>query len=419
MPQIVCPHCGSEFSVDETELNSIISQIRTEEFNRDVDAKVSEMMKSASEKANLEMQIKLNTVKESAEEKAKLELASMEKEVESFRKQIQDLEQVNIELKANISGAKQSEELAVLKAVKDIQDKNHELEMKLSSQKDSYEFQLKEKEEQISFYKDLKTKMSTKMVGESLEQHCATQFETIRGALPKTIEFGKDNEVSESGSKGDFIYREWDESGNEVVSIMFEMKNEMDTTATKHKNEDFFKELDKDRKEKSCEYAVLVSLLEGESEIYNAGIVDVSYKYEKMYVVRPQCFLPIITILRNAAMTAMDYKKELAMVKSSNLDVAMFEEKLFDFKEDFGRNYRIAHSHFEKAVEEIDKTIDHLKKVRDELVGSDRQLRIANDKVEDVSIKKLTKGNPTMEEKFKQIKTSIANKNESMEDNYL
>ena len=405
MSRILCPNCGSEFSVDDAQLDSIVSQIRTEEFNKEVETKVSETLKSASEKADLEMQIRVNSAKESAEEKAKIEISAMEKERDVLRKQIQDLERINTELKADISNAKQSEELAVLKAVRDIQDKNHDLEMKLSSQRDSYEFQLKEKEEQISFYKDLKTKMSTKMVGETLEQHCATQFETIRGALPKTIAFGKDNEVSSSGSKGDFIYREWDEDHNEVVSIMFEMKNEMDTTITKHKNEDFFKELDKDRKEKDCEYAVLVSLLEGDNEIYNAGIVDVSYKYEKMYVVRPQCFLPIITILRNAAMTAMDYKRELSMVKSSNLDVAMFEEKLFDFKEDFSRNYRIAHSHFDKAIEEIDKTIDHLKKVRDELVGSDRQLRIANDKVEDVSIKKLTKGNPTMEEKFKQINT--------------
>ena len=241
------------------------------------------------------------------------------------------------------------------------------------------------------------------MVGETLEQHCEIQFNQLRATAFQNAYFEKDNDAR-TGSKGDYIYRETDENGVEIISIMFEMKNEMDETATKHKNEDFFKELDKDRKEKNCEYAVLVSLLESDSELYNAGIVDVSYRYDKMYVVRPQCFIPIITLLRNAAKNALQYKQELAIVRNQDIDISNFEENLLKFKDDFGRNYNLAHSHFEKAIDEIDKTIQHLEKVKKELQGSDNQLRIATNKVEDVDVKKLTKGNPTMQARFEEIR---------------
>lgn len=245
--------------------------------------------------------------------------------------------------------------------------------------------------------------MSTKMVGETLEQHCEIQFNQLRATAFRNAYFEKDNDAR-TGSKGDYIYRETDANGVEIISIMFEMKNEMDETATKHKNEDFYKELEKDRREKNCEYAVLVSMLESDSELFNAGIVDVSYKYDKMYVVRPQCFIPIITLLRNAAMNALSYKQELAVVRSQNIDISNFEENLMNFKDNFGRNYDIAHTHFDKAIDEIDKTIDHLQKVKRELQGSDNQLRIANNKVDDISIKKLTKDNPTMQAMFEEIK---------------
>lgn len=273
----------------------------------------------------------------------------------------------------------------------------------MTQEKDREKILLEQKDEQIAYYKDLKTKMSTKMVGETLEQHCEIQFNQLRATAFRNAYFEKDNDAR-TGSKGDYIYRETDANGVEIISIMFEMKNEMDETATKHKNEDFYKELEKDRREKNCEYAVLVSMLESDSELFNAGIVDVSYKYDKMYVVRPQCFIPIITLLRNAAMNALSYKQELAVVRSQNIDISNFEENLMNFKDNFGRNYDIAHTHFDKAIDEIDKTIDHLQKVKRELQGSDNQLRIANNKVDDISIKKLTKDNPTMQAMFEEIK---------------
>ena len=272
----------------------------------------------------------------------------------------------------------------------------------LTEEKDTRQLRVAQKDEQSAYYKDLKTRMSTKMVGETLEQHCEIQFNQLRATAFRNAYFEKDNDAR-SGSKGDYIYRECDENGIEIISIMFEMKNEMDETATKHKNEDFFKELDKDRREKKCEYAVLVSLLEADSELYNGGIVDVSYKYDKMYVVRPQCFIPIITLLRNAAMNALIYKQELEVVRNQDIDISNFEDNLLQFKNDFSRNYDLAHNHFDKAINEIDKTIDHLQKVKKELMGSDNQLRIANNKVDEVSVKKLTKGNPTMQAKFREI----------------
>ena len=301
-----------------------------------------------------------------------------------------------------------------MEAVQKIEEEKRELESKLSGEKrdlekellqekDTRKLLLEQKDEQIAYYKDLKTKMSTKMVGETLEQHCEIQFNQLRPTAFRNAYFEKDNDAR-TGSKGDYIYRECDENGIEIISIMFEMKNEMDETATKHKNEDFFKELDKDRREKNCEYAVLVSLLENDSELYNAGIVDVSYRYEKMYVVRPQCFIPIITLLRNAALNSLQYKQELMVVRNQDIDISNFEDSLLRFKDDFSRNYNLAHSHFDKAIEEIDKTIQHLEKVKKELLGSDNQLRIANNKVEDINVKKLTKGNPTMQARFDELK---------------
>ena len=381
MAELKCPHCGQAFTVDDTELGSIISQIRDSEFARDVDERVEELTEHMKEKHMLEL--------ESKENELKLKIGD---EYEKEIKKLSDIERME-----------DKNEIAVMKAVKTVEDKNRDLERKLIEQRDKEEFLLKQKDEQIAYYKDLKTKMSTKMVGETLEQHCEIQFNQLRATAFKNAYFEKDNDAK-SGSKGDYIYRECDDNGVEIISIMFEMKNEMDETATKHRNEDFFKELDKDRREKNCEYAVLVSMLEADSELYNAGIVDVSYKYDKMYVVRPQCFIPIITLLRNAAMNALTYKQELETVRNQDIDISNFEQSLLKFKDDFGRNYNLAHAHFDKAIEEIDKTIQHLEKVKKELLGSDNQLRIANGKVEDVSIKRLTKDNPTMQAKFEELK---------------
>jgi hypothetical protein len=269
--------------------------------------------------------------------------------------------------------------------------------------KETHAAELKLKDEQIAYYKDFKAKQSTKMVGESLEQHCEIEFNKLRATGFQNAYFEKDNDAR-SGSKGDFIFREYSPDGVEFISIMFEMKNQNETTATKHKNEDFFKELDKDRREKNCEYAVLVSLLEEDSELYNSGIVDVSYKYEKMYVIRPQFFIPLITLLRNAALNSIQYREQLAVIKNQNIDITHFEEEMNDFKDKFGRNYRLASEKFQKAIDEIDKTIDHLQKTKDALLSSENNLRLANNKAEELSIKRLTKNNPTMQQKFAELK---------------
>ena len=396
MAELKCPHCGQAFTVDDAELSSIISQIRDKEFNSDVNSRVLEIETAMEEKHQLELAALRNEVV--------LELKEAhEKELEKLKKQIDKIENDKQKLQSKVEGAESKQEIAVLKAVKAAEDELHDLEKELQNEKEKAQILIEEKDRQIEFYKDMKTRMSTKMVGETLEQHCEIQFNQLRATAFPNAYFEKDNDAR-SGSKGDYIYRELDEYGNEIISIMFEMKNEMDTTATKHKNEDFFKELDKDRKEKNCEYAVLVSLLEIDSELYNGGIVDVSYKYEKMYVVRPQCFIPMITLLRNAAMNALMYKQELAVVRNQDIDISNFEDSLLQFKNDFGRNYDIAHNHFDKAIDEIDKTISHLEKVKKELLGSDNQLRIANNKIEDVSVKKLTRDNPTMRAKFEELK---------------
>ncbi|MBR1643564.1 MAG: DUF2130 domain-containing protein [Butyrivibrio sp.] len=405
MAELKCPHCGQAFTVDDTELSSIVSQIRDKEFEKDLSQRTSELERHLKERHELELSVKENELR-----------VSQAKEIEALREQIRKIEESNTKLKLELDNVDDKKKLAVLEAVKKVEDeknaladelseKKKDLEAALLQEKERGKILLAEKEREVEFYKDLKTRMSTKMVGETLEQHCEIQFNQIRATAFRNAYFEKDNDAR-SGSKGDYIFRETDENGVEIISIMFEMKNEMDETATKHRNEDFFKELDKDRKEKNCEYAVLVSLLESESELYNAGIVDVSYKYDKMYVVRPQCFIPIITLLRNAALNALSYKQELMEVRNQDIDISNFEDSLLKFKNDFSSNYEKAHSHFDKAIEEIDKTILHLEKVKKELQGSDNQLRIANNKVDDVSVKKLTRNNPTMKAKFDELKKS-------------
>lgn len=404
MAELKCPHCGQAFTVDDTELSSIVKQIRDSEFEKDLTERVSDMRAHIEEKHELELQAK-DLELEAKENDVKLKMQEEhEKELDKLKNLISKLESENKDLNNKLSNSATEQKLAVMEAVKEVEDEKNEIQNTLLNEREQNKIKLDQKDEQIAYYKDLKSKMSTKMVGETLEQHCETQFNQLRMTAFKNAYFEKDNDAK-SGSKGDFIYRECDENGVEIISIMFEMKNEMDETATKHKNEDFFKELDKDRNEKKCEYAVLVSLLENDSELYNAGIVDVSYRYEKMYVVRPQCFIPIITLLRNAAMNALTYKQELVAVRNQNIDISNFEDNLMKFKNDFGRNYELAHSHFDKAIDEIDKTIDHLQKVKKELQGSDNQLRIATNKVEDVSVKKLTKDNPTMKALFDDLKT--------------
>lgn len=407
MAELKCPHCGQAFTVDDTELSSITQQIRDKEFEKDLKSRISELETHLQEKHRLEMenlQNQLALQKEEAHEKEiRQEKETHEKEIEKLREQLKKEEEKNQKLQAKLDSSEDKKTIAVMEAVKKVEDEKKDLEIQLTQEKDREKILLEQKNEQIAYYKDLKTKMSTKMVGETLEQHCEIQFNQLRATAFRNAYFEKDNDAR-TGSKGDYIYRETDANGVEIISIMFEMKNEMDETATKHKNEDFYKELEKDRREKNCEYAVLVSMLESDSELFNAGIVDVSYKYDKMYVVRPQCFIPIITLLRNAAMNALSYKQELAVVRSQNIDISNFEENLMNFKDNFGRNYDIAHTHFDKAIDEIDKTIDHLQKVKRELQGSDNQLRIANNKVDDISIKKLTKDNPTMQAMFEEIK---------------
>lgn len=396
MAELKCPHCGQAFTVDDAELSSIIAQIRNTEFDRDLSNRVSEVEKHLKEKHELEMEARENKIRLQVKE-------DHDKEIEELEKKLRAAEDKAKSLQSKLDVTEEKKKLAVMEAVKAVEDEKRAVENELTQEKNKEKLLLEQKDEQIAYYKDLKARMSTKMVGETLEQHCEIQFNQLRATAFKNAYFEKDNDAR-TGSKGDYIYRECDENGVEIISIMFEMKNEMDETATKHKNEDFFKELDKDRNEKKCEYAILVSMLESDSELYNAGIVDVSYRYDKMYVVRPQCFIPIITLLRNAALSALEYKQELAEVRNQDIDISHFEENLLLFKNDFARNYDLAHSHFEKAIEEIDKTIDHLEKVKKELLGSDNNLRIANKKVDDVSVKKLTKGNPTMQAKFEELK---------------
>lgn len=391
MKEIKCPKCKEVFKVDDAGFADILKQVRDGEFEKELHDRLELFEK---------------------DKKTAIELAES-----NLRNQLQeDLSKKEAELselKTKNEKAETEKKLAIMEALKSVekerddlvnklQNKENESQISISSQKEKYESELKLKDEAIERLKDMKLKLSTKMVGETLEQHCETEFNKLRATGFQDAYFEKDND-SKTGSKGDYIYRENDESENEIISIMFEMKNESDETATKKRNEDFLKELDKDRKEKKCEYAVLVSLLEADNELYNTGIVDVSHKYPKMYVVRPQFFIPIITLLRNAAMNSLKYKAELAMVKNQNIDITNFEDNIEKFKEGFSKNYDLASRKFKTAIDEIDKTITHLQKTKDALMSSENNLRLANNKAEDLSIKKLTRGNPTMTEKFAEV----------------
>ena len=395
MAELKCPHCGQAFTVDDTEVSSIIQQIRDKEFQKDLTSRVSELEEHMREKHELELEAKENEIKSKDRE-------AYEKEIKKLQDRLKKEETKVVSLQNDLNNSEDKKKIAVMEAVKKVEDEKRDLEGKLTQEKDTRQLLLAQKDEQIAYYKDLKTRMSTKMVGETLEQHCEIQFNQLRATAFRNAYFEKDNDAR-SGSKGDYIYRERDENGIEIISIMFEMKNEMDETATKKKNEDFFKELDKDRREKDCEYAVLVSMLEPDSELYNTGIVDVSYRYPKMYVIRPQFFIPMITLLRNASLNALRYKQELAVIKNQNIDISHFEEDMNDFKEKFNRNFRLASERFHRAIDEIDKTIDHLQKTKEALLSSENNLRLANNKAEDLSIKRLTKNNPTMKAKFDEL----------------
>ena len=399
MNKIVCPKCGEEFELTDADYLSIVDQVKTEEIAKAVNEKEKSLkivMQADLEKQMANKELEIEKLNSKIRENELNRQAAINEAVQKQAEKISALEQT-LAIK---NAATQSE---IEKAVLIKENEISRLKAERESEKNLMKDRERQMQEQIDFYKDLKTRMSTKMVGETLEQHCQVEFNKIRMAGFKNAYFEKDNDAS-SGSKGDYIFRDFSDDGQEFVSIMFEMKNECDTTATKHKNEDFLKELDKDRREKKCEYAVLVSLLETDSEFYNAGIVDMSYKYPKTYVIRPQFFIPLITLIRNEAMNSLEYKQQLALIQNQNIDITHFEENLADFQNKFANNYRIASDKFKNAIDEIDKTIDHLQKVKDGLLGSERQLRIANDKAQDLSIKKLTKDNPTMKKKFEDLK---------------
>ena len=422
--ELKCPNCGTVFQIDEQDYESIVKQIRDKEFEKEITIREAQFrndkeqaLKLAEAKAEKDLADELNKKElEIASLKNELKLKETETENRLEKKYSEELNRKVVEiteLKNEIKLKDTEKELALKDIVnekdKEIDSLNTRLEsnkneflVKEQSLKDKYEEKIKDKDEQIAYYRDFKARQSTKMIGESLEQHCNNEFNKLR-PLFKNVYFEKDNDAR-TGSKGDFIFRETDDDGTEIISIMFEMKNEADETATKHKNEDFFKELDKDRKEKNCEYAVLVSLLEIDNDLYNNGIVDVSHKYEKMYVVRPQFFIPLITLLRGSAMNSLGYKKQLEIVQNQNIDISRFEENMNNFKDAFGRNYRLASEKFRKAIDEIDKTIDHLQKTKEALLSSENNLRLANNKAEDLSIKKLTSGNPTMQQMFEELK---------------
>ena len=436
MNEIKCPNCGTIFKIDETEYDSIVKQIRDKEFEKEISLREQEHTKDKESAIKLaEAHLREELTKQVTERD--LEITNLKNELKTKEEQTQskleqeykdELNKKDLEiseLKNKIKLQESKNELEIQKAItekdKRISDlsselvvKSKEFELKQNSIKDSYESKLKDKDEQIAYYRDFKAKQSTKMIGESLEQHCSIEFNRLR-PLFKNAYFDKDNDAR-TGSKGDFIFRDFDDEGNEIVSIMFEMKNEADTTATKHKNEDFFKELDKDRKEKKCEYAVLVSLLEADNDYYNDGIVDVSHFYDKMYVIRPQFFIPLITLIRNLANKSLEYKKELEIIKNQNIDITHFEENINAFKEGFGRNYRLASERFAKAIEEIDKTIDHLQKTKEHLLKTDDNLRLANNKAEDLSIKKLAHNNPTVSKMFEELKSKQEEKKEEIEE---
>lgn len=394
MNEIICPHCKKAFKIDEAGYADILKQVRDREFEQ----ALHERLEAAEKEKTNAVQL--------AEQKTKNEL-----QAETARKDAEIAK-----LQAKLESTETEKKLALTEAVSKLEKERDELANKLeskdteqkllaSSLKDKYESELKTKDEMIAYYKDMKAKLSTKMVGETLEQHCEYEFNRLRATAFPNAYFEKDNDAS-NGTKGDYIYRETDENGTEIISIMFEMKNEGDETATKHKNEDFLAKLDADRKKKNCEYAVLVSLLESDNELYNGGIVDMGHKHQKMYVIRPQFFIPIITVLRNAALNSLKYKNELAVVRAQNIDITNFEENIEEFKQAFGKNYELAGRRFTEAIDGIDKTIKQLEKTKAALLSSDNNLRLANNKAQDLSIKKLTRGNPTMQSKFNELKNN-------------
>lgn len=433
MNEIKCPKCGTVFQIDEQDYESIVKQVRDHTFEEELNERKAQfqrelesavkLAKADTEKKLLEQvnQLKmananLETRIQSSEEEKKQAVQSTKAEVEKeYTSKISELTLSKTKLENDLKLKDTENKLAVEQAISakdktidslsnELSLKEKEFQLKETSMKESYESKLKDKDEQIAYYKDFKARQSTKMIGESLEQHCSTEFNKLR-SLFKNCYFEKDNDAK-TGSKGDFIFRAYadDEHTSEIVSIMFEMKNEADQTATKHKNEDFFKELDKDRREKKCEYAVLVSLLELDNEYYNVGIVDVSYQYEKMYVIRPQFFIPLITLIKDLASKSLEYKNELELVRSQNIDITHFEQNINTFKDSFSRNYRLASERFAKAIEEIDKTIDHLQKTKEHLLKTEDNLRLANNKAQDLTIKKLTHKNPTMAKMFDDLK---------------
>ncbi len=414
MQEIRCPHCGEVFQVDEAGYAAIVKQVRDREFTREIESREQTAVRLAVSRVEQEKDQELNELHArlqalTQEHKADLERAQLKSQLDA-QKERQTIGQLEAALKTErerteqaVRLAVQEQQLTIRKLESDLQHERDDRVNREHLMREQHRSELALKDEQIAQYRDFKARQSTKMIGESLEQHCKDEFDKIRMTAFPNAYFDKDNDAR-TGSKGDFIFRESAEDGTEILSIMFEMKNEMDTTATKHKNEDFFRELDKDRREKNCEYAVLVTLLEADSELYNTGIVDVSYKYEKMYVIRPQFFIPMITLLRNAAMNAVQARRELSLIREQNIDITHFEEAITDFKDKFSYNYQQASRRFSEAIDEIDKSIAHLQKIKDALTASDRQLRLANDKAEDLSIKKLTKNNPTMRRKFEELK---------------
>ena len=427
MKELKCPKCGNVFTVDEADYASIVNQVKNAEFDAEVERRIGELHiqhqaeQAASEaKTAAAYQMELNKKdqamvrKEAEMESVKTRLSSeitrLKGELDTIRQQGENAKKIAVmEAKQQSQDEILQKEAEIAKLRANIMVANSEAANSLASQKEQYETKLKMVQDQVAYYKDLKTRMSTKMVGETLEQHCSIQYnQMLRPVMPQAY-FEKDNDIS-GGSKGDFIFRDCDDDGQEYISIMFEMKNEVESTVVRHKNEDFFAKLDKDRKTKGCEYAVLVSLLEPDNELYSGGIVSVpSNQYEKMYVIRPQSFLPLISLLIQTSKKTLELKKELAVAKSQSLDVTNFEEQLNDFKQKFGNNYRLASEKFTKAIEEIDKSIDHLQKIKDALLGSDRNLRLANDKAEALTIKKLTRNNPTMTAKFEEARLLEAN----------
>lgn len=392
MNEIKCPKCGEVFEVNEVSYAAILKQVRDQEFDKEI------RQREKAFENDKENAVEIAIAKKASEKER--EIADKNTEIEKLKGELQ-ISQLNADMA--VKTAVQEKETEIIELKSKLDRINGEQELEKQSIKQKYEAELKFKDEEIERYKDFKARLSTKMVGESLEQHCEIEFNKLRATGFQNAYFEKDNDAK-SGSKGDFIFREFSPDGVEFISIMFEMKNQNETTATKHKNEDFFKELDKDRREKNCEYAVLVSLLEEDSELYNSGIVDVSYRYEKMYVIRPQFFIPLITLLRNAALNSLQYKRELSVIRNQNIDITHFEEDMNDFKEKFGRNFRLASEKFQKAIDEIDKTIDHLQKTKEALLSSENNLRLANNKAEELSIKRLTKNNPTMQQKFEELK---------------